>query len=201
MHSWMIGVPGPFGVMGHIGAQAVVLDELFDNGHHRAIRKSRSARSRGILITEHCKSGRKFAPWPPAGPYSRVLSVPRLAHAIRPARTWVRETLVTWDVGALAEPGALIASELATNAVVHAQTASRVVLLLMYAAGTVRLEVRDDDPVNLPVRRNPAYSGTGGRGLVVVEALSQRWGVRVIDSGKSVWAELDITPPGTGSEL
>jgi anti-sigma regulatory factor (Ser/Thr protein kinase) len=113
----------------------------------------------------------------------------------------VRETLVTWDMGALAEPGVLIASELATNAVVHAQTASRVVLLLMYVAGTVRLEVRDDDPVNLPVRRNPAYSDIGGRGLVVVEALSQRWGVRVVDASKSVWAELDITPPGTGSEL
>jgi hypothetical protein len=70
-----------------------------------------------------------------------------------------------------------------------------VVVLLMYAAGTMRLEVRDHDPLKLPLLQNPAPTDTGGRGLLVVQALSDRWGIRVTETGKAVWCELAVTGP------
>ncbi len=106
----------------------------------------------------------------------------------------MRETLLGWNMGNLVESGTQIACELATNALTHTRDDSRVQLLLMYAAGTLRLEVRDEDPVSLPIKRDPSDPDESGRGLVIVDALSQRWGTRVTDSGKSIWAELDFTP-------
>jgi anti-sigma regulatory factor (Ser/Thr protein kinase) len=116
---------------------------------------------------------------------------------------WVRETLTRWQLDDLAESAVEITSELATNAITHAAGSSSVVVLLMFAAGTLRLEVRDHDPSHLPQAKNPTPKDAGGRGLVIVEALSERWGVRVTDSGKSVWSELDITyhaPTATRSD-
>jgi hypothetical protein len=64
----------------------------------------------------------------------------------------------------------------------------------MYMAGTLRVEVFDKDPARVPVKGNPALTDVDGRGLIIVEAFCQRWGTRVTDEGKSVWAELDILP-------
>jgi anti-sigma regulatory factor (Ser/Thr protein kinase) len=104
----------------------------------------------------------------------------------------VRETVTRWELDELTESVEQIASELATNAIKHAEGNSSVVILLMFAAGTLRLEVRDRDPLNLPQLKKPTPADLDGRGLIVVKAMSDRWGVRVTDTGKSVWSELDI---------
>jgi hypothetical protein len=54
----------------------------------------------------------------------------------------------------------------------------------------VRVEVHDADPT-LPVPRHPAPHTVTGRGLLLVEALTDRWGSARIDHGKVVWFELD----------
>lgn len=123
---------------------------------------------------------------------SRVLTTPVEPHMVQIARRWVRETLGRWGLGELADRAVQIASELVANTVRHADRDSSVVLLLMFAAGTLRLEVRDRDRRNLPVVKDPSPFDVDGRGLVIVVALSDRWGVRVTDVGKSVWGELDI---------
>ena len=130
------------------------------------------------------------------GSLSRALKMPRSARAVRSARHWVRRTLTEWALGAMADQAEQIVGELATNALDHAQGELPIVLLLMYAAGTLRVEVFDKDPVNVPIKGNPESMDVGGRGLILVEAFSHRWGTRVTDEGKSVWAELDITRPG-----
>jgi len=127
--------------------------------------------------------------------YSRALSVPRVLRAVGPVRRWVGETVTAWGLGKAAESAEQIAGELTTNALVHTHGQPPITLLLMYAAGTVRLEVRDDDSVNLPARKNPAPTDERGRGLIIIESLADRWGTRVTGVGKSVWAELDVTPP------
>jgi anti-sigma regulatory factor (Ser/Thr protein kinase) len=131
---------------------------------------------------------------------SHVLSMPAVPRAVGEARRWVRETLTRWELDELAEPAVEIVSELATNAIRHANGNSSVVVLLMFAAGTLRLEVRDRDPVNLPKPRNPAPADVDGRGLMIVDALSGRWGVRITSTGKSVWSELDIANPGNRTD-
>lgn len=128
-----------------------------------------------------------------SGTHSRASSMPRIPRAVRQARRWVRETLSGWGLDQVAEPGAQIACELATNALTHAQDDAPIVVLLMYAAGTVRIEVRDEDALHLPTLKNPAADDEEGRGLLIVDALSQRWGFRAADVGKAVWAEIDLS--------
>ncbi|MGI8535852.1 MAG: SpoIIE family protein phosphatase [Mycobacteriales bacterium] len=61
---------------------------------------------------------------------------------------------------------------------------------------TVRIEV-DDDSGDLPdEQREPRWERESGRGLLLVKALSQRWGVELLPTGKRVWFE--VTPERTG---
>ena len=125
---------------------------------------------------------------------SRVLTLPPVPRAVRASRQWVRETLTRWRLADAAEPAEQLVSELVTNAIRHAQDGASVAVLLMCAAGKVRIEVRDHDPLNLPLVKNPGPLDPSGHGLVLVEALADHWGVRVTDSGKSVWCELTASP-------
>jgi hypothetical protein len=120
--------------------------------------------------------------------------MPRVPRAISDARRWVRETLAAWRLADLTEPAEQIASELIASAVTHARAGSSVVVLLMHAAGTLRVEVRDEDSLNCPTEKKLTLSDEDGRGLLIVGELSQRWGTRVTDNGKSVWSELDTAP-------
>jgi anti-sigma regulatory factor (Ser/Thr protein kinase) len=123
---------------------------------------------------------------------SRVLTLPPVPRAVAAARHWARQTLTRWRLASLAEPTEHLVSELVTNSIEHADDGASVVVLLMYAAGTMRLEVRDHDPLNVPLLKKPAPTDIGGRGLVIVQALSDRWGIRITDSGKTVWCELGV---------
>jgi hypothetical protein len=61
--------------------------------------------------------------------------------------------------------------------------------------GRVRLEVHDPSPA-VPVPRAQDLSATNGRGMVLVDALADSWGVEVgdglPDEGKTVWVELEL---------
>ena len=82
----------------------------------------------------------------------------------------------------------LLVSELVTNVVVHAGTACRLTVSL--DASSVYVEVQDGnrDPVSDVVA---ARDETGGRGLLLVELLSTRWGVVTTPRGKYVWFALE----------
>lgn len=83
---------------------------------------------------------------------------------------------------------ALVASELATNALQHAGTPFHVTLEGF--DHTLRLTVSDgsrDGPVQLASE----LLDTGGRGLEIVDLLSRSWGYLEDVTGKSVWVEFD----------
>jgi anti-sigma regulatory factor (Ser/Thr protein kinase) len=104
--------------------------------------------------------------------------------------------LTKWRIDHFSERAELLVTELLTNALTHARTdGGTVTVLLMYAAGTLRLEVRDRDPANLPVLRNADLSEETGRGLTLIDAYADRWGYRGTEAGKAVWGELDNAPP------
>jgi hypothetical protein len=119
---------------------------------------------------------------PPGDSKSHVLSMSPVPRAVREARRWVRETLIRWGITDLAESAVLIASELITNAIRPRNAGSSIVVLLMFAAGTLRLEVRDHNSLSLP----------RGRSLAIIVALSDRWGVTGTGNGKLIWSELDV---------
>ena len=82
----------------------------------------------------------------------------------------------------------LLVSELVTNAVLHARTNFAVQVTL--TATAIRVSVTDGSPI-LPERRNYSFLHPTGRGLHLVDSLSDRWGVDLESTGKTVWFELD----------
>ncbi len=85
---------------------------------------------------------------------------------------------------------ALVTSELVTNAVVHTGTA--VELRITIGRYSVYLEVLDGGS-DRPIRRPPALSDLSGRGMILVDAMVDDWGVRDLDMGrgKMVWVRVD----------
>lgn len=83
----------------------------------------------------------------------------------------------------------MIVSELVTNAVNARGTAAE--LTITASGAGVRIEVRDDAG-GTPQQREPGLEAPGGRGLMIVAALSDSWGVRSARSGKTVWAEVSV---------
>jgi anti-sigma regulatory factor (Ser/Thr protein kinase) len=124
---------------------------------------------------------------------SRAVAIPPVPQGVGRARAWVRATLGRWQLTQLAESVELATSELVSNAVKHAHGEEPVPVLLAYAAGTLRLEVRDGDPLNLPALAVPMPTAGSGYGLLLVQTYSDRWGVRQMARGKAVWCEFDIT--------
>lgn len=78
----------------------------------------------------------------------------------------------------------LLTAELTANAVLHGSPRLR--LELRHAHGEVRVAVEDGSPVE-PVRRTVGPDATGGRGVALVDLLSDEWGVQRGADGKTVW--------------
>jgi anti-sigma regulatory factor (Ser/Thr protein kinase) len=107
------------------------------------------------------------------------------------ARFYVRTALKYYDLGDYIEDTEAVTSELVSNAVMHAgaRTFGLELLRLTDDPGTVAVSVTDPSPLP-PAKRAPAAGAEHGRGLLVVEALSARWGWRPKDPGKTVFAIL-----------
>jgi anti-sigma regulatory factor (Ser/Thr protein kinase) len=112
-------------------------------------------------------------------------------HAPAAARQFTRGFLA--DMGASTwcqQAGELMASELVTNALVHAKSAAR--LWISVADGIARIEVTDDGPGD-PVLRDPGPEG--GYGLRLTDMLAQSWGVipAAGGPGKTVWFTISLS--------
>ncbi|WP_354380545.1 ATP-binding protein [Streptomyces sp. PvR034] len=112
-------------------------------------------------------------------------------HGARRARLLAVERIASW--GLATEGPDLVVAELAANAVTHGRVPGRRFrLLLTLYGGVLRIEVVDTRGDRVPGLRDPGEDGEAGRGLVLVAAIADRWGV---DPGpppcKVVWAELD----------
>jgi anti-sigma regulatory factor (Ser/Thr protein kinase) len=116
----------------------------------------------------------------------------------RLARRLAAYQLDMWGVpygASLSETVTLIVAELSSNAVLHGRVPGRdfeLRLLRDRESGLVRVEVSDTHP-DLPVRVTPSLADDGGRGLLLVDALASRWGVKGrLGPGKTVWAEVEV---------
>jgi len=89
---------------------------------------------------------------------------------------------------------ALVVSELVANVVDHARTAPVLTLELALAGDWLRIGVVDGSAVR-PVLRALSQDRTRGRGLQLVAAIADRWGVEDHHGGKRVWLEL-VQPAG-----
>jgi anti-sigma regulatory factor (Ser/Thr protein kinase) len=80
-------------------------------------------------------------------------------------------------------------SELVTNSVLH--TGGELELGLYLDLDRLRVEVVDRSE-RLPTLQTPDIEATGGRGLLIIESLSQAWGVEGRSGGKAVWFEVPL---------
>lgn len=109
----------------------------------------------------------------------------------RLARLLAAEQLCSW--GLWFEDAAQIVAELAGNAALHGRIPGRDFRLTLTAIETnLRIEVTDARGDRLPAMRwNASADEESGRGLLLVEALADRWGVTQGPAPcKTVWAEL-----------
>jgi anti-sigma regulatory factor (Ser/Thr protein kinase) len=109
------------------------------------------------------------------------------------ARRFVRDILSDRPLE-IVQAAELMASELATNCVRHAHTEFD---LTIQSQGQIRIEVRDAGE-GRPRLLSPAPRELSGRGLRIVEAMSDAWGVIPAADGKAVW--FTLAQPGASSE-
>ena len=105
------------------------------------------------------------------------------------ARAFVETTLADWDMAEHRDLALLLVSELSTNAILHARTPFRVVLQAF--EGVLRVGVSDENP-RPPVAAADADGATSGRGMHVVAAAADRWGIHSGGDGKVIWAEVGL---------
>lgn len=113
----------------------------------------------------------------------------RLAHLL------AAEQLRTWELPL--EKATQIVAELAANAATHGRVPGRDFRVTLYVvADTLRIEVTDTRGDHLPRLTPAAPDAEAGRGLLLVDALADRWGVAAGPyPRKTVWAELTVRSP------
>jgi anti-sigma regulatory factor (Ser/Thr protein kinase) len=127
-------------------------------------------------------------------PLRSYLELGALPSAVSCARLHTRQLLWEWQLTRLADDAELMVSELTTNAVQITQADGRdtpVRLWLLADPTRLLILVWDASPLP-PVRMNTSGDAENGRGLLLVETLSTRWGFFACQhGGKVIWAALD----------
>ncbi|MEW2381694.1 ATP-binding protein [Micromonospora sp. NPDC047707] len=152
-----------------------------------------------LLLCDPSGAARNVPAWPTldgalaslaATPLAAVLTadLEPVVAAARQARQLLGEGCDRWGVPELTEPGTIAVTEMVNNVVAHARTPM-----------TVRLAPRDS-ALHVAVRdhssRLPAFTGfapphtAGGRGLLLIDTVSERWGATPVPDGKVVWCVL-----------
>ncbi|MFG2640203.1 PAS domain-containing protein [Streptomyces sp. NPDC048370] len=108
--------------------------------------------------------------------------------SVAEARHWAVRRLEAWGLAETAFAVELIVSELVTNAIRYGTPPIRLRLIRNPADHTVTSEISDSGGAAPQLRRARA-ADEGGRGLFISGELSDRWGVRWSDKGKTVWTE------------
>jgi anti-sigma regulatory factor (Ser/Thr protein kinase) len=106
---------------------------------------------------------------------------------IAAARRFVTDTLAAWDAASFEWAAVIAASELATNALLHAGT--RFTVSLRLDDDLLRLAVTDHS-LRLPRQRGNGSEAATGRGLNLVYALSAAHGVDATAAGKTIWCDM-----------
>ncbi|WP_030678708.1 SpoIIE family protein phosphatase [Streptomyces cellulosae] len=133
-----------------------------------------------LLARTRALGGDRVATWD-------VTPDPAQVAATRQAAT---EQLTAWGLDETAFVTELVVSELVTNAIRYGEPP---IQLRLIRDQTLICEVADGSSTSPHLRRAHAFD-EGGRGLLLVAQLTQRWGSRQTGSGKTIWAEQSLTP-------
>ena len=119
------------------------------------------------------------------------------ADEVAALRRVVRLCLAAWNLHGLIDAAQLCVSELVSNVVTHVGPGMPGSLAVCVDGAYLRIEVHDPDTRALPTLVAADVEAEGGRGMALVEALADRWGVQLHEDRKVTWCELatGLTPP------
>jgi anti-anti-sigma regulatory factor len=136
---------------------------------------------------------------PPDDTLRMTVDLEPVMGAARRSRELVTEACARWDCPELAGPACIVLTEMVNNVVAHARTPMSV--MLARHGDTMTVAVRDRSRTAPRFGGLPAPTSYGGRGLVLIDSVSSRWGTLELGDGKVVWARLanDQPAPGTAA--
>ena len=124
--------------------------------------------------------------------FSASVDLPPTAYSVPVARHLTTDLLRVWRAPHDRDDAALLVTELVSNVVDHVGGEASFTLELEIAEGWLRVAVVDGSSV-LPLVRELDSESPRGRGLRLVQAISERWGCDEHDGGKRIWFQL--APP------
>jgi anti-sigma regulatory factor (Ser/Thr protein kinase) len=120
--------------------------------------------------------------------YEKVLALEPKAESVRVSRDLARRTLGSVDSD-LAEVAAILTNEVVANAIRHGRPP--IALRVIRDDRLIVIAVADSGP-GLPVMRRTDRTAENGRGLMILDAFADDWGVAPLPEGKQVWFRLNI---------
>ncbi|MEV5879022.1 SpoIIE family protein phosphatase [Streptomyces sp. NPDC052101] len=163
-----------------LGGYADSLDETCDGVLHALLPPGGAADDVALLLARtRGLPAAQVATW----------DIPSDPALVAPIRKQAVEQLDAWELSEAAFTTELVVSELVTNAIRYGAHPIR--LRLIHDPTTLICEVSDTSPTAPHLRRAKTYD-EGGRGLLLVAQLTQRWGSRHTPEGKTIWAELPL---------
>ncbi|MFC7899398.1 ATP-binding protein [Streptomyces griseoincarnatus] len=105
--------------------------------------------------------------------------------------------LKAWGLDDQVDAVQLCVSELVSNIVTHVGAGTPASLALSTGGERLRVEVHDPDSRALPTLVDAEADAEGGRGMALVAALADRWGVQVCEDHKVTWCEMVTGPTST----
>ncbi|MFH8492171.1 ATP-binding protein [Streptomyces longisporoflavus] len=119
------------------------------------------------------------------------LTLARTGPSAARARRLARTACTAWDVEEYSEVAQLVLCELVTNAVRHTHGHLIRVSVEHPRADRLVLAVTDTSR-DLPLMGRPRAGDLRGRGLLLIDALTETWGSTRLPDGKRVWAQLAV---------
>lgn len=105
-------------------------------------------------------------------------------------RRLMRLHLNLWGLPQLIDAAQLCVTELVANVITHVGPGTPSVLAVSMSGQRLRLEVHDPDTRALPTLLSPEVDAESGRGVALVDAVADRWGVVLRSDVKVTWCEL-----------
>ena len=142
-------------------------------------------------------------PYKHVGTIFGVLDIRHDPREVSRAREWITRRInetITFPL-CIARDGVenieLCASEVISNALIHAdggQPNNTITIVMIYTVWIIRVEVIDPGSKlghEPHIREIAPDSESGGRGLKIVDALSEKWGHYADSAGRTVWFEME----------
>ncbi|MFE1340200.1 SpoIIE family protein phosphatase [Streptomyces sp. NPDC058733] len=165
-------------------AEAASLDQTCDHVLHSLLPPGGAADDVALLLARtQGLPASQVATW----------DIPADPSLVAPIRKQVVDQLAAWSMSDTTFTAELVVSELVTNAIRYGAPPIR--LRLIHDDTTLICEVSDTNHSAPHLRRAKTWD-EGGRGLLLVAQLTQRWGSRHTAEGKTIWAELALLEAG-----